>query len=218
MNRQKRGKIDIWRWQYWFGWYHILQIFAAVFMKSHQPIRHCWWFCKMSDDLLKIITHCLIIWETFPQYLNWLVWRYFSKCLMICSKLFSDDPKFFHEHCCSLLQCCVKYLLQHWCTSWNILVCTRAWKILTQGLCGWGDSFMYWIVLYYWLVFKCSIKTHSYFYLSELLLSILAISFSSNHISPNHNKSFYTLAKWSFTQIIQIWKCNVSTPKLFEPM
>ena len=30
--------------------------------KSHRPIRHCRWFCKMSDDLFKIIRH--IVWSS----------------------------------------------------------------------------------------------------------------------------------------------------------
>ena len=41
---------------------------VAVFMKSNRPIRHCWWFCKMSDDLLKIIRH--IVWWSQNFFLS----------------------------------------------------------------------------------------------------------------------------------------------------
>ena len=45
--------------------------------KSHQLIRHCWWFGKLSDDLFKIIRH--IVWKTFVNYLNLNVWWFFFK-------------------------------------------------------------------------------------------------------------------------------------------
>ena len=49
----------------------------SVFMKSHRPIRHSWWLCKMSEDLFKTIRH--IVWssdKTFLYYLNWYI-RFF---------------------------------------------------------------------------------------------------------------------------------------------
>ena len=35
--------------------------------KNHRPIRHCWWFCKMSGDLLQIIEH--IVWWSDANFL-----------------------------------------------------------------------------------------------------------------------------------------------------
>ena len=36
--------------------------------KSHWPIRHYWWVCKMCDDLFKIIRH--IIWSSEKLFVN----------------------------------------------------------------------------------------------------------------------------------------------------
>ena len=82
---------------------------CSVFTKSHQSIRHCWWFCKMSDDFFKIIRHILIFWKTCREYSDWNVCWCFQNvwwfaqnqktyCLMI--------RKTFHKQCYVRFQLC----------------------------------------------------------------------------------------------------------------
>ena len=70
---------------------HVMACLQGVFTKRHRPIRHCWWFCKMSDNFFWIIR--FIVWSSGELFINTYIYIYelkcltmFLKCLMICSK------------------------------------------------------------------------------------------------------------------------------------
>ena len=80
-------------------------------------LQSVWWLVEFVQNHQ---TYCLIIWQFFCEYLNWNVWWFFSKCLMICSE--SSD----------ILWSLLSLLLSLSCVSTIASDCFRQWNLFKK--------------------------------------------------------------------------------------